>query len=438
MNKVGIRNWLALIIAGLVGQFAWTIENMFLNLYIFAETQDASFVPWMVSLSAAAATITTLLMGALSDKIGKRKAFISFGYIAWGVSISLFAFITVDNVKVIFPSANAIFLTGVFIIVLDCIMTFFGSTANDAAFNAFATDISTPVTSKRIEAVLSVLPLFSMLIIFGLFAPLASGDGWLIFFLIFGLLTLAVGIVSLFLFPNDQIKKDEEGKYIQKIFYGFKPHVIKENPLLYLSLLSFMFFGIGIQVFMPYFLIHIQENLGFVGLDFTIIMGVVLVVASIITILVGIFVLKDKRVNIAIFITLAVTVSGLLLMFFARTIPFIIIAGTIFMSGNMIGGTILGSKVRDYTPRNEVGLFQGIRMIFVVLLPMIIGPFLGQLFYSQTSLTYINEYGNAVKLPNEYIYLGAMFVLLFAIIPLIFLVRKEKSLKGEKEDEVTT
>ena len=90
MQKVGIRNWLSLIIAGLVGQLAWAIENMFLNLYLFEQTQDASFVPWMVALSAASATVTTLLLGAFSDKIGKRKVFISFGYIAWGISILLF------------------------------------------------------------------------------------------------------------------------------------------------------------------------------------------------------------------------------------------------------------------------------------------------------------------------------------------------------------
>ena len=430
MNKVGVRNWLSLIIAGLVGQLAWAIENMFLNLYLFEQTQDASFVPWMVALSAAAATITTLFMGALSDRLGKRKAFISFGYIAWGISISLFAFITKDNVSKLFPTANAIFLTGVFIIILDCIMTFFGSSANDAAFNAFATDISTPETSNKIESVLAVLPLFAMLIIFGGFSSLAKGPGWITFFLIFGLLTILVGVISIFLFPADQNLVPNKENYLQKLFYGFKPRVIKANPLLYLTLLSFMVFGIAIQVFMPYFLIHIQEKLGFVGFDFTIIMAVVLLVASILTILIGFFVLKKKSM-LYIFITLAVTALGLLLMFFARSMVTIIIAGIIFMTGNMVGTTILGARVRDYTPRQEVGLFQGIRMIFVVLLPMVIGPFLGQLFYSQTAETYTNEYGNLVKLPNEYIYLGAMFVLTLAIIPLIFLAKKERKTKNE-------
>ena len=193
-----------------------------------------------------------------------------------------------------------------------------------------------------------------------------------------------------------------------------------------------MLFGIAIQVFMPYFLIHIQNKLGFKDLNFTIIMGSVLLMASLITVLVGFFVLKKNK-PIFSFIALGITAAGLLLMFFAKDMVFIIIAGIIFMSGNMIGSTILGAKVRDYTPRAEVGLFQGIRMIFVVLIPMIVGPFLGQLFYSQTAETYTNEYGNLVKLPNEYIYLGAMFVLLFAIIPLIFLMKSEvKEVKDEE------
>ena len=34
-NKVGIRNWLSFIIVGLIGQFAWTIENMYLNRYLY-------------------------------------------------------------------------------------------------------------------------------------------------------------------------------------------------------------------------------------------------------------------------------------------------------------------------------------------------------------------------------------------------------------------
>lgn len=433
MNKVGVRNWLSLVIAGLVGQFAWTIENMFLNLYIFEQTQDAGYVPWMVAFSAAAATITTLLMGALSDRLGKRKAFVSFGYIAWGLSVLSFAFITTDNMAALFPVANAAMLAGVFIIILDCLMTFFGSTANDAAFNAFATDISTPQTSGKIESVLAILPLISMLIIFGGFSGMASGAGWFTFFLVFGILTLVTGVASLFLFPKDVARPNKDETYMKNIFYGFRPSVIKANPLLYLTLVSFLAFAIAMQVFMPYFLIVIQKNLHFEGLDFTIIMGSVLLAACLFTVLIGLFMDKIGKNRILV-PALGVTFVGMIGMFFAKEMAFIIPAGIVMMSGYMISTAVLGSKVRDYTPRNEVGLFQGIRMIFVVLIPMVTGPFIGEASYMFTAAEYINDYGQSVKLPNEYIYLAAAGVLLLAIAPVIILIIKDKKTRVLNND----
>ena len=89
-NKVGVRNWITFIMIGLIGQFAWTIENMYLNRYLFHLVENAEMVPIMVALSAVAATITTLLMGALSDRLGKRKLFISAG-ISFGVLQSFYS-----------------------------------------------------------------------------------------------------------------------------------------------------------------------------------------------------------------------------------------------------------------------------------------------------------------------------------------------------------
>ena len=93
MEKIGPRKWIIFILAGLVGQIAWALENMYLSTYAFYASQNISFISLMTALSAATATITTLLMGALSDKLGKRKAFISLGYNIWGISIVFFAFL---------------------------------------------------------------------------------------------------------------------------------------------------------------------------------------------------------------------------------------------------------------------------------------------------------------------------------------------------------
>ena len=80
-NRIGLKKWLSFILAGFVGQLAWAIENNYFNVYVYDCTKDYNFITWMVIASAATATITTLLMGAVSDRLGKRKSFISFGYI---------------------------------------------------------------------------------------------------------------------------------------------------------------------------------------------------------------------------------------------------------------------------------------------------------------------------------------------------------------------
>ena len=33
--KLGKRKWASIILVGLVGQFAWTIENMYFNVYLY-------------------------------------------------------------------------------------------------------------------------------------------------------------------------------------------------------------------------------------------------------------------------------------------------------------------------------------------------------------------------------------------------------------------
>ena len=71
------------------------------------------------------------------------------------------------------------------------------------------------------------------------------------------------------------------------------------------------------------------------------------------------------------------------------------------------------------------GRFQGIRMIFMVLIPMVVGPKVGSLVISAFSdATYLNEYNELVEIPVPHIYLAAAIIGLFVLIPVIF-VRKD-------------
>ena len=86
--KKNRKFWLTLIVFSLTGQIAWVVENMYFNVFIYKMFHaSASDIAAMVTASAIAATVTTVLIGALSDRLGKRKLFMCLGYIAWGISI---------------------------------------------------------------------------------------------------------------------------------------------------------------------------------------------------------------------------------------------------------------------------------------------------------------------------------------------------------------
>ena len=105
-QKKNGRFYLALVIFCLTGQVAWTVENMYFNVFIYKMFHaSAEAISAMVAASAVAATVTTLLIGALSDKLGKRKIFICGGYILWGISIWSFTLIRMDVINALFPAA---------------------------------------------------------------------------------------------------------------------------------------------------------------------------------------------------------------------------------------------------------------------------------------------------------------------------------------------
>jgi Na+/melibiose symporter-like transporter len=86
--------WLIMVALGLTGQIAWAVENSWFNTFVYDTiTQDPRPVAWMVGASAITATLTTLLMGTLSDRTrsrwGRRRPFILIGYVLWGLSTVL-------------------------------------------------------------------------------------------------------------------------------------------------------------------------------------------------------------------------------------------------------------------------------------------------------------------------------------------------------------
>ena len=427
-TKLGAKFYLALVIFALVGQVAWVVENMYLNVFIYKMfNASAGDISLMVAASAITATLTTLFIGALSDKLGKRKAFICAGYILWGISILGFGLIREDTISAAFPAVTSV--AGVcisLVIILDCVMTFFGSSANDAAFNAWLTDSSDETNRGKIEGINAMMPLVAILVVFGGFMGVNQDlpESWTLIFTVIGAVVLLLGIAGIFLIQDTGVKTEENSQYFRNIFYGFRPSVVKSNVRLYVTLLLLALFNISIQIFMPYLILYYTEALKIE--NYVLIFAPAIIVSAVFTGLYG-KVYDRKGFHTAIIPTLVMLMAGYVLLYFVRNIALVFIASLVMMCGYIDTGAVIGALIRDYTPANKAGMFQGLRIVGQVLVPGVIGPAIGA-WVLQGADVIVNTDGTTSFIPNENIFLAAlvaMVVACVALIPLFKLLKRK-------------
>ena len=424
--KSNPRFWLALVIFCLTGQVAWTVENMYFNVFIYKMFHaSASAISAMVAASAVSATVTTLLIGALSDKLGKRKIFICGGYIAWGISIWSFSLLRMDVISGLFPGVASAASVGVALtILMDCIMTFFGSSANDACFNAWLTDISDDTNRGKVEGINSMMPLVSILVVFGGFMSfdLDLAESWITIFNIIGVVMILIGISGFFLIREVPIRTEDNQNYFANIFYGFRPSVIKGNVSLYMTFAAVAAYNISIQIFMPYLILYYTEYLGMD--NYVLIFAPAIVLAAAFTGLYG-KVYDTKGFRTAVIPTLLLLMAGYVVLYLTRSTVPVFLGSLLMMCGFLGTGAMLGAKVRTHTPANRSGMFQGLRICAQVLIPGIIGPAIGARVLRNAD-TIVNNDGTTSFLPNANIFLAALIALVLAWIVLIPLFRRDK------------
>ncbi len=430
-KKFSRSNWTVLILFGLIGQIAWSVENMYFNMFVFdTVAPNLSAITLMVQLSGITATAITLIAGTLSDKSGNRKSFISIGYIIWGVTVAIFGFLSPSLTASLLgvDSDTAVRLTLIFVIVGDCIMTLFGSSANDASFNSWVTDNTDKEYRGMVEGVLSILPLAAMLIVAGGFGMLVEAVGYRNLFLIMGIAISLSGIFGIF-FIKDSADLRKNGS-MRDIFYGFKPNVIYGNAPFYLTLLIILVYGVACQIFMPYLIIYMKTYLGFSVIEYSAVFALAILFGAGANLYLTR--LSDRRDKPSmLYIATAVFSLGLLLMYIAKgmgktaNLVFFGIAGFVMICGYIFISALAGSLVRDFTPTGDVGKLQGVRMVFSVLIPMILGPMIGNGINSLRNIP-LPDLDSADTMTTSYIpapeiFLAAALVslLLFALIPLL-------------------
>ena len=446
--KLSKRTWFNIVLFSFMGGVAWNIENMYFNTFLYDSIYGGASanamanvmapttaISRMVALSAITAVVTTFIMGTLSEKMKKRKVFISVGYIIWGIITAAFGFISKESVAKVFGLSDEVKIlafTVWIVIIMDMVMTFMGSTSNDSAYNAWLNDVTTPLVRPKVETALMFTGLFSMLAVMGVGSIAQSGTiTYTVFFIGLGLVVTLCGVAGLFTLDEPQIKGEKTNShYWADLLYGFRPSVIKENSKLYLVLSALGIYNIAIQVFFPYLFVYLGNVIipGAVFDTKTIIVAVI-AVAALAAGVIGMLKASDKNRFVAYLCTIALFIIGLFILSTSTNIIVVLIGIAPTLVGYVVIQIQLTATMRDFIPEDKVGLFQGIRMIFVVLLPMIIGPALGDLACRSSNITII-EYGVEKLVPSTSMFAYAAVVAAFILIPMIIL-NKKKSFKKE-------
>ena len=423
-TPLGARVWFSAVLFGFVGQIAWVVENMYfatLAQDIFANSgrSDLSYVvtTLMVIFSAIFATATTIFAGGLCDRVGKRKPFVAYGYIVWGLTIMIFAFLPMK------AEGNTIGLVAFLLVAFDCLMTVAGSTANDAAFNTWVADVTDPTNRGKVNSVLAVLPVFATIVIFIGLGSLYSSENasnWL-FFVVLGAIPMISGIVAIFLMKDSKdIVKNSNPDYIKEIFYGFRKEAVVGNKMMYVCLATLCVLGIAQQTFFSYLINYVQNTLGVK--DFFIPLAVIVFGSAVITGACGALYDRLGRKHFYFPLLLCVIVGTLLLYlvkFTGANLVILYIFATLMMGGILSLSGALTSTFQDYIPKGYEGRYQGVRMCFTVLIPMIIGPLVSM----GIGLSAMGEGGADFAPPYE-IFLAATIIACLTAVPLFF-VRKD-------------
>lgn len=415
--RLSARTWFVMTALALTGQIAWAVENSWFNTFVYDTiTPDPRPIAWMVAASAITATLTTILMGTLSDRTrsrwGRRRPYILFGYILWGLSTILFptvAYIRITSISI------------VMVVAADSLMTFFGSTANDAAFNAWTADVATSDTRGRVEGVLNLSTFLAQIVALVAAGILIDSVGYFTFFYALGGIVTLTGLIagSLLHDTPSAANTSSRSSYWSEIADIFRPGTLKNHRELFILLLFIMVSSIGMQVSFPYLIVYLENFIGITKSEFSIIGGAVMLGSAILAIPFGILADRwNKRNMIAVTIT-ASSLGGIFLSF-VRTIPLLAFTGLLWQAFSVAATIASVAWLKDMLPEESRGRFLGIRMIFWIAIPMVVGPWIGSILIQNYGIpTTVN--GEAGYVPVPIIFQVGSIIALLSLLPLYFI-----------------
>ena len=425
--------WVLVWGLGIVGQLCWNIENQWFNTFVYAKiAKDPTIISWMVAVSAIATTFSTFLFGTLSDRSGKRKPYLAIGYILWGIFTILFGtteFIAKGNSGNLLLAATAVVLA-------DALMSFFGSMGNDASFNAWLNDMMNEENAGGIGAALATQPIIGTII--GTVAGgllIGANDNYMRLFIAFGGAVILLGVLSLFVVKDSEnLRPNKEGGFWKQLFSAFDfNELFKRKQLVWVFIVLTVYF-IAFNVYYPHVGNYMIYYLGFKADDIGIIQGIALILGML-SVIPASRLLNKNRYVLAASISIVLSMIGVgILGVFGK--PEFIDPTTILNIPLLVGlfffgcGYIMFMQVtsvwmKQLFPEDSKGQFEGFRIVFFVLIPWIVSPFIANPIIKNNG-EILDSNGLTAYLPTNVLFLVSTLLILMTFIPLL-LAAKERN-----------
>ncbi|MDD4012533.1 MAG: MFS transporter [Sphaerochaetaceae bacterium] len=419
-GRIGKRDWTLIWVLGMAGQLCWHVENSVFNTFVYQKVSpNPSIVSWMLAISATATTISTFLFGTLSDRKARRKCFLVWGYILWAAFTALFGLAQ-------FLPQSSVVLVAAFCVGCDGIMSFFGSMGYDCAFNAWTTDLTDDTNRGQIGGALAVLPVIATIVGTLISGIIIDSIGFFAFFIVMGALVAICGFLASAFMKDQPIEPNKDPKgFAHQFFSVFNFSIVKRNRELFWVFLVLMVYFIGFNVYYPYLNIFFVNYLGYDLTTSGIIQGIGLLAACALTPIASRFI-NANRMSWVILISLCINFLGVVLITSFSTLA-ILILGTFFAGiGYVLVLQSLTAWMKGLYPEDQRGQFEGVKIIFFVLVPMIVAPMINAPVIRKLGVEMVID-GKIGMVPDSDLFWVAGCLMMLSLVPLIPASRLMKS-----------
>ena len=318
----------------------------------------------------------------------------------------------------------------------DALMSFFGSMGNDASFNAWLNDMMTDENRGHIGAALATQPIIGTII--GTVAGgllIGSNDNYMRLFVVMGGLVILFGVLALTAMEDSPaLHPNRQGSFFRQLFSAFDLRALLARRELVWVFLVLMVYFIAFNVYYPHVGNYMIYYLGFDPGSIGIIQGIALILGMGSVIPASRLLKKNRFVTAAALAVLLSFVGVGVLGVFVRPAridpntlwnPALLVGLFFFGCGYIMFMQVLSVWMKELFPADSKGQFEGFRIIFFVLIPWIVSPFIANPIIKRNG-EILDANGFTAYLPTHVLFLASTLLILATFVPLFFAARERR------------